>query len=259
MIKCPKCGADNMIGAIFCRGCSEKLNIDDLTPDDIAKATTEKKEGGGGARNLVALFFFFAIVGVITAIVYPPEYTKHDSLDADLTKAGRQKVGHLMSPKTPVDEKIEFTLAEVVSIGREELGMTPEAISKSKEDAAETGTSMYLVQQEFDMELLPNNQVRLILKSQLMEFTDLYTTMICDVKVDNGKLAFVPVSAHMGRLPLFFEIFINSAEQRFSVLAESNKDLLEVRDEIASVQIDVGRSMVILTRKAPEKKPADKK
>ena len=38
MIKCPKCEADNQIGAIFCRGCGEKLELDEIKPETVMEA-----------------------------------------------------------------------------------------------------------------------------------------------------------------------------------------------------------------------------
>ncbi len=40
MITCPKCGTDNLLTAIFCRGCGERLNLDELRPDNFEPVNT---------------------------------------------------------------------------------------------------------------------------------------------------------------------------------------------------------------------------
>ena len=42
-IKCTKCGHPNQLGAIFCRGCGEKLELENLQPD--VKASGRAKIG----------------------------------------------------------------------------------------------------------------------------------------------------------------------------------------------------------------------
>ena len=71
MIKCPKCDADNQIGAIFCRGCGEKLNLDDIQPDVVRDAAAKAVEQRGGwdigriIRNVIGLGLLAALVGVL--------------------------------------------------------------------------------------------------------------------------------------------------------------------------------------------------
>ena len=44
MLRCPKCGTDNMLTAIFCRGCGERLNLDEIRPDDFANIGQKKQD-----------------------------------------------------------------------------------------------------------------------------------------------------------------------------------------------------------------------
>ena len=43
MINCPKCGADNLLNAIFCRTCGEKLNLEELKPTEVGPSEEDKK------------------------------------------------------------------------------------------------------------------------------------------------------------------------------------------------------------------------
>ncbi|MBR6471691.1 MAG: zinc ribbon domain-containing protein [Victivallales bacterium] len=63
MFRCPKCGTDNMLTAIFCRGCGERLNLDEIRPDDFANITPKKQDNtkqniiGGAIIVGLALLF----------------------------------------------------------------------------------------------------------------------------------------------------------------------------------------------------------
>ncbi len=63
MLRCPKCGTDNMLTAIFCRGCGEKLNLDEIRPDDFANIGPKKQDNtkqniiGGAIIGVAALVF----------------------------------------------------------------------------------------------------------------------------------------------------------------------------------------------------------
>ena len=63
MLRCPKCGTDNMLTAIFCRGCGERLNLDEIRPDDFANIGQKKQDTtmqniiGGSIIGAVALIF----------------------------------------------------------------------------------------------------------------------------------------------------------------------------------------------------------
>ena len=69
MLKCPKCGTDNLLTAVFCRGCGERIPLDELKPDDFADTgakpatnTTKQNIIGGiiiGVLVLGALIAFF--------------------------------------------------------------------------------------------------------------------------------------------------------------------------------------------------------
>lgn len=66
MIKCVHCGHENQLGSIFCRGCGEKLNIDDFRPEVRGR---EKFNIIKLLKRLVGLAVVVAIVGVIVGLL----------------------------------------------------------------------------------------------------------------------------------------------------------------------------------------------
>lgn len=44
LMKCGKCGYENQLNAIFCRGCGEKIDPAEVTPETLAEEAAKKKE-----------------------------------------------------------------------------------------------------------------------------------------------------------------------------------------------------------------------
>jgi len=68
MLRCPKCGTDNMLTAIFCRGCGEKIDLNQVKPESFSEIGTKKDNTTmqniiGGAIIGVLLVVF--LVGVL--------------------------------------------------------------------------------------------------------------------------------------------------------------------------------------------------
>ena len=46
LMKCSKCGYENQLNAIFCRGCGEKIDPAEVTPENLAEAAAQQKKAG---------------------------------------------------------------------------------------------------------------------------------------------------------------------------------------------------------------------
>ena len=59
MLRCPKCGTDNLLSAVFCRGCGERMNLDEIKPDDFHDLGNKKDSNT--KQNIIG----GAIIGVL--------------------------------------------------------------------------------------------------------------------------------------------------------------------------------------------------
>ncbi len=85
MIKCAKCGFENQLGSIFCRGCGEKIDTSALDPQangDIPGVELAKKEKKkGGARGFIFLLILLGLAGFVYMLLTTdgvPAYTPGD-------------------------------------------------------------------------------------------------------------------------------------------------------------------------------------
>lgn len=248
MIACPKCKADNMIGAIFCRGCGEKLNIDELRPEDIEKAAPKEKKGPGLIRNLVALVILAAVGTVLVMLFLQPPFAETASVDGDALKHAKGQVLLLITPKTPARTQVSMSRAEAITLARRQLGLTTEQLAENAQKAVEAGTSMNLTAQDIDVEFLSATQAKFILRSRFMNKMNVYTTLICDVSAaSEGGVKFAPVQAYMGRMPLYFGPLIDKCVERFTLLTNGNEDLKTLDKNIGTISLDGDK--VTLTKK----------
>jgi len=89
MIKCAKCGFENQMGAIFCRQCGEKINMDEISPESIEqgkKKDQAKQAVAKAIRWTVRILVLLVILGVAAAAFAPwdlPVYVAPDENSAD--------------------------------------------------------------------------------------------------------------------------------------------------------------------------------
>ncbi len=70
MLRCPKCGTDNLLSAVFCRGCGERMNLDEIRPDDFADLGTKKDSTT--MQNIVGgIIIGVLAVGFVVGFCFP--------------------------------------------------------------------------------------------------------------------------------------------------------------------------------------------
>lgn len=91
-LKCTKCGFENQLGSIFCRGCGEKLDTSSLDNHETIDMNTARKKG----HSTIALIGLLCILLIIAACVVTiffvlrsPNDTMFTQSNADTTKIER--------------------------------------------------------------------------------------------------------------------------------------------------------------------------
>ncbi|NQZ69551.1 MAG: hypothetical protein HRT89_15945, partial [Lentisphaeria bacterium] len=133
MIVCPKCKADNQIGAIFCRGCGEKLNLDELDPADMqaqAKKFNKQNERSnfnlfGMIRNVIGIAILAFLLFIIMRLFATPDFAYVDDLsdkDSEIMDEQSERFKH---PEKRGSGK-KYTIAEITYLARTELMLNEE-------------------------------------------------------------------------------------------------------------------------------------
>ena len=70
MLKCPKCGTDNLLSAVFCRGCGARMNLDEIKPDDFDKL--DNKKNSTTIQNIIGgAIIGVLVIGFLIGLIFP--------------------------------------------------------------------------------------------------------------------------------------------------------------------------------------------
>jgi hypothetical protein len=191
MINCPKCGADNMIGAIFCRTCGEKLNLNELSPDvfDAPPVPVGAKVAKILQRVLI-LVALVAILALVAALFFPTSIVATGSLDQKASETAGRKFAALQAPTPRTPSQIPFSSDEATAVVNQTLGL-PSSGSGNKKP------------QILSVEFLPSGNCKFILKTLVFGQVPMYTVAIAKPSVSTpGTVKLDVLRASAGKLPL---------------------------------------------------------
>ncbi len=202
MIKCTNCNAENLLGAIFCRECGQKLDLDNLKPEHIeGSAKKAAKTTAHIVRNLIVLVIILAIGGVVALIFIPPGSTEAGAVAENDAQIARTRLVELMT-KRGVSKT--FTAPEANLLLTEAMLLTDEEKEKAAIARAESGASAYLVPDAIAVELIPDSSARFVLKEMAFGKVPIYFSVTGTASVTEGTpgVQFEPTAVTAGRLPV---------------------------------------------------------
>lgn len=229
MIKCPKCGSDNLLGALFCRNCGGKLNINELRPE-----TENQRRQHQGVRvgrilyRLVVLAVLAAVVGVLVGLFLAPTLRPQSAL-SDAEQAAAEKKFQSLSNVTPLRqvEAVSFSAAEVTALANKHL------LGGKLEGNAD---AMVLAPEQITVDLLPSGYMLVVLKSKLMGKVPVYSSMVAGISGSDSEIAVSVLKVNAGRIPLPQAAW-PFVLQRIDPVFRDSQDLARLRKDISAVEI----------------------
>jgi len=191
MINCPKCGADNMIGAIFCRTCGEKLNLNELSPDVFdAPPVPVGAKVAKVVQRVVILVVLLGLLGLIATLFFPTPIVATGSLDQNALAVAGRKYAALQAPTARTPSQIPFSSDEATAVVNQTLGL-PSSGSGNKKP------------QILSVEFLAGGNCKFILKTLVFGQVPMYTVVFARPTVTTpGDVKLEVVRASAGKLPL---------------------------------------------------------
>ena len=185
LLKCQECGFENQLGAIFCRECGAKLDVEKMKPK--VQDVKPKINIMDLAKNLLAIVVLGGLLLAIIMMFYP-EAAPADDLDAqDITKT---------------DIKFQALINKIAGEPEEESYVfTPEEVTylynKKLTEAAEGGG--YDID-KLHFSLDPDDNV--VLLAEATTFGGIKTSfeLVCEIVDEKAQLRVI--SAKMGHLPM---------------------------------------------------------
>jgi uncharacterized protein YpmS len=233
MINCPECGADNMIGAIFCRGCGKKLNLDELTPDAFDDPPEPMaKKVARVVQKIVTLIVFVGVVALLGGLFWPAGDIVKGDLDEQAMKQAeaRFKLVQQPNPKYP---KIIFSSEQATAALNQALGLPGSA----------TGNKQA---QHLSVEFLAGGNLRVVLKASLFGQIPMYTKIVCKPELTApGQVQFTVLSVHAGKISLPANLRKNAIKQ-FSSLFQNATEVNQAKANVKKFTIGADNLTVLV-------------
>ena len=239
-LKCPKCGTDNLLTSIFCRGCGEKLDLNAMKPDTVQKAGGDKakkktspaaKAVTAGLTVLLILFIaaFFCPTGGLKGNE-PSEQAKKDFQALQKTKSassGKKKNKNKKTAPAPAQPKsFTFNDDDSTALANKTLGLP-------KKEGNE------VLPQNLSVRYQEDNTLQLILTCKLFGFLPMDNVLYVKAEMNSGKLEFTPLSARIGFIPMIGGSLIDIVVQKITPTVD-NSTLKTVRNNIKSISTSKG-------------------
>ena len=182
MLNCPKCGTDNLLTAVFCRGCGEKLDLNAIKPETILAADKTKKKGSDTANMIVGIVLAVVIVVVAIGCLFPVGGRLPGSDNQAAITQGEKLLKSLKNPLTFTDEEASAFINSKLEKFEGDAGVpTPKYITVHFQE---------------------DQTIKLILSAKLA-FLPLHFTVISKPTISGrGNLNLETQSAKIGLLPL---------------------------------------------------------
>ena len=255
MINCPKCNTDNLLNAIFCRGCGEKLELSELTPDSFLPpppSTAQKimKIINRVGSIVIGVLLIIIIVGLFCPVggVIKPE--GEPSAEATKNFAEAQNVGAPAAtsrrtsrrrtnntPAAPVaDQTFSFSSEDAT-------GLVSKAMSLPRNNPDDK-----MPPQHLSIDFQDEGYVRLVLTCNLLGKMPMHNALIAKPTVENNTLAMNIESARIGILPMFGPLKENVIE-KFNRLSSSCAPLQNIQKNLKRATVTPGRVSITVGKK----------
>jgi hypothetical protein len=239
LVKCANCGHDNQLGAIFCRNCGDKLNIEEMRP--------EVKDKRGIKINFLKLFktliqlaIFVIIIGgalclfVSSGLPVAPELTKAETVTAE--KKGTSLVERV-SGKEGTRDKNSFILTpnEASYIFNKKILDSSDADNKG---GYSIGGIFFTVSED--------KKVTIVLNAMLAAKLETRFELVGKINNKADGVTFEIENARMGYIP-FPESVRGVVTGKFKpLLVKNGKDILsQLNSQLKSIQINDKGNFVI--------------
>lgn len=118
LIKCKNCGFENQMGAIFCRGCGEKIDLESMDPDTVAKSN--EKKGAKilkAIRKTLSVIILLGLIGAIASVFVTFRLPHYEGAPASVRDDANAKFDRLSAEELNyILTSTEFTMDEVNSL-----------------------------------------------------------------------------------------------------------------------------------------------
>jgi hypothetical protein len=220
-MKCPKCGTDNLLTAVFCRGCHEKLDLNAMKPDALLH---EAKKTAALGKTPLWLRITSAVIGGILVLILIGLVCPVSQLH--VSPEGTPETGKKFKELRKGTGEVVLTNEEVTSILKAETEIEH---SPAQGNMKFSNLSAYL---------LPGNRVKLVMQAKAYDFLPLSYVAKVTLAAD-GTLQFGADGARIGYVPMMFGLD-DWVYEAFRRMLGGKRHLETIRGRIKEVSTSEG-------------------
>jgi len=187
-LTCPKCGADNLLNAIFCRQCHEKLDLSAMKPEQVAAAAAPEKKGAPLGQKIFVSVFFGLVIIIGGGMICPSGGAIKGNEPAPEIEKAYKRVKKGSKPKdggkayTFTSEEASAALNKALGFPRENGDIVPTNLTVSFQN---------------------DNVIRVVLGTKLFGFLPMDNCLKFKYTVSGkGKVETEVLSAKIGQVPM---------------------------------------------------------
>lgn len=205
-IPCDKCGSGNPLGAIFCRDCGEKLDLDGLKPEASAHSqggkTASKLFSFETIKRLLSLCIFILFVGILiglfldkSAIVPEDNPKKTTRMEKVFFKRIKEKIRKPASMSFTAAEASNVLMRYFALIGGEKPEKSESEVEKP---------NMVMIPQSVVVEFLDGQDIKLTLhtKIKIGKIFDVYSVLTVRPTSGDDGVSWEVIDVFHGKVPL---------------------------------------------------------
>ena len=235
MLVCPECNAENRIGAIFCRECGEKLDVSDLRPPS-------KSEQGGRRWGLARIIRWLFSLAVLAALVYAV-LAMLATLGPDVGGVERGRRMEVENDYQRVVDGVQSVSGRSLRLNSAEATYLLNEILGLDKDAEEASGAGFMAPVRIAVELLPDNEVKVMMRHRLFDQVDSDSMMIGKFTIEDGNVRFEPHTLQLGDLPI--KLFLSPlVKGRFEQQFHDRAEMETAIERVQSLEIEENRVVI---------------
>lgn len=189
-LKCPKCGTDNLLTAIFCRGCGDKLDLNEMKPEAILNDKhTKQKNHGATKGQKIATGIIGGIIAIILLLAICPAGSNGTG-DVTVDDTVKAAFGKLLAGKkagvTANNDAASHILTEAMKLPKDK-------------DSWSQGP---FVPQHFSVDFKSDNQVKIVVKAKAFGAIPVTCGATATIEGSAKNYNYTLSGAKLGQLPL---------------------------------------------------------
>ena len=226
---CPKCGTDNLLNAIFCRGCGDKLNLNEMKPEQFIQKDAKK---GTPLWQKIFASVVFGVIMLIGGLMICPSGGANKGTEVSSEEVSKD-YKTLVKKKKGEKKSFTFNSADASALLTQAMNLPQQAGGD-------------ILPQNFSVQFLEGDVVRAVMSTKVYGFLPVdYCVKGKFTVTGKDNVTWEFQSAKIGQIPMMFGLE-NIVVENVKRQAESCDDLKKIKKKATKARTTEGQITIEL-------------